>query len=224
MMDGLRYYFIQLPVRLIRIVKHFIYPLYRKKPNDFPPKGFMEWVADTFFYLLDILAIPELYQGAARVFKWNIRRLKLDEINLGKSVFGTSIDYNLVRIDDRTRLGTKRMALAYVSFNIINYRSVIKDEILVHELMHIWQFQHFGSIYIARAIKAQRSKEGYDYGGVANLYQLMVRQAKILDFNFEQQADIIEDYFIKVVSKNLVSSAMDVQIYTYFANQLKRHC
>ncbi len=52
-----------------------------------------------------------------------------------------------------------------------------------------------GSVYIPRALRAQFSTEGYDYGGLANLL-LAVRSGKKLDdFNLEQQGDILADYY-----------------------------
>jgi hypothetical protein len=61
----------------------------------------------------------------------------------------------------------------------------------VHELVHVWQYVHRGAIYIPRALAAQRTPAGYDYGGWVGL-----RDARTLDdFNYEQMADVIEDAF-----------------------------
>jgi hypothetical protein len=59
--------------------------------------------------------------------------------------------------------------------------------------MHILQYQRMGSIYIYESLKAQRSKEGYDYGGPDGLYANMLMHKKLVHYNFEQQAEIIED-------------------------------
>jgi hypothetical protein len=49
-------------------------------------------------------------------------------------------------------------------------------------------------VYISEALWAQRWGGGYNYGGLAPL--LHYSQGKGLSaFNFEQQADIIEDYY-----------------------------
>lgn len=213
-----RYYFAQLPIRSFRLLKHFIYPLFPKYSNTFPSKNVVHWVFDFFFYLIDVLAIPELYQALFLIFKPNTRPLSQEEQVLAQSIFHSTLQYDLIRIDDRAKMGTRTLALAYVSFNTINYRKVIKKAIFIHELMHIWQFQHFGSIYIAKAITAQRSKAGYDYGGVENLYRVMLRGGRLLEFNFEQQADIIEDYYLLV--KNIHTSPIHYQVYHYFGCQL----
>jgi hypothetical protein len=206
-------------VRFKRIVAHVFIPFKKNLYYKFPTSSIIDWIADLFFYVLDILVFPELHLLANRLIKWNIRPLNESEIILGKSIFRDSIDFDSVRIDDRAKIGTKKIALAYVSFNTINYRKTIDKEIFIHELMHIWQYQHFGSIYIGRAIKAQRSKEGYDYGGVANLYKVMLSGGSLLAFNFEQQADIVEDYF-KITKKSDLAGPMVKNIYEYFMREL----
>jgi len=211
----------QVIVRWKRLGKHLIFPFYKGNQNDFVPSSILEWMSDLWFYIMDVLGIPEVYQLIIRLIKWNTRKLNDAEINIARQVFGTNLDYEVIRIDDAARFGTKKIAAAYVSFNTINYNKKIKKEIFVHELVHIWQYQHFGSIYIARAIKAQFSKAGYDYGGVSHLYHQMLKGGKLIDFNFEQQADIIEDYY-RIMMKPQSASPLDHSIYQYFAEQLVR--
>ena len=205
--------------RWSRMVKHLAWPVYRQRTNELPPAGVGEWVTDTLFYLMDLMYIPEMYMSANRLFKSGIRPLNDNERQLAMRIFGDSIDLNRVRVDESARIGTRRLALAYVSFDLINYRRRIGKAILVHELVHIWQYQKYGSLYLARAIKAQRSREGYDYGGVANLYHAMNQGKKLMDFNFEQQADIIEDYY-RLQKNASAAGPLVLSIYTYFANDL----
>lgn len=213
------YYISQLPVRAQRLFKHCLFPLYKRNPNDFPPTSILEWIFDLWFYIIDMVGLPEIYQILMRFFKWNLRSLTDEESALAKSIFGDNIRLELIKIDDAARFGTRKVAAAYVSFNTINYFQKIRKEVFIHELVHIWQFQHFGSIYIARAIKAQRSKAGYDYGGLPNLYHQMMKGAKLTDFNFEQQADIIEDFY-RITTQSVRSAPMHLSIYQYFAAQL----
>ena len=220
-MNKIFYYFQQLPIRIKRLWRHVIYPFYRPLANEFPPKSVLEWAIDVGFYIMDIVAMPEVYEIIFSLLKIKTRPLTNQEKALAKSIFGNSIQYDLVKVDTGARFGTKKIALAYVSFNTINYLRNIDKAIFIHELMHIWQFQQFGSIYIARAIKAQRSKEGYDYGGVANLYQVMLKGGSLLDFNFEQQADIIEDYY-RIKENPTASAPMNLSVYAYFAKEVNR--
>lgn len=220
-MNKIFYYFQQLPIRIKRLWRHVIYPFYRPITNEFPPKSILEWSVDAGFYIMDIVAMPEVYEIIFSLLKLKTRSLTIQEKALAKSIFGDSIQYDLVKVDTGARFGTKKIALAYVSFNTINYLRNIDKAIFIHELMHIWQFQQFGSIYIARAIKAQRSKEGYDYGGIANLYQIMLKGGSLLDFNFEQQADIIEDYY-RIKENPTASAPLNLSVYAYFAKEVYR--
>ena len=220
-MNKIFYYFQQLPIRIKRLWRHVIYPFYRSIANEFPPKSILEWSVDAGFYIMDIVAMPEVYEIIFSLLKLKTRSLTIQEKALAKSIFGDSIQYDLVKVDTGAKFGTKKIALAYVSFNTINYLRNIDKAIFIHELMHIWQFQQFGSIYIARAIKAQRSKEGYDYGGVANLYQVMLKGGSLLDFNFEQQADIIEDYY-RIKENPTAAAPMNLSVYAYFAKEVYR--
>jgi len=221
-MNKIFYYLRELPIRVRRLWSHIKFPFYRAAANDFPPKSILEWFTDAGFYIMDILAMPEVYETVFSIIKRTTRPLTIQEKAMATSIFGASIRYELVKVDTGARFGTRKIALAYVSFNTINYLRQIDKAIFIHEMVHIWQFQQFGSIYIARAIKAQRSKEGYDYGGVANLYQVMLKGGSLLDFNFEQQADIIEDYY-RIKENPSASGPMNLSVYAYFAKEVFRY-
>ncbi|MCO6464261.1 MAG: hypothetical protein J5I52_08940 [Saprospiraceae bacterium] len=202
-----------------RLFRHFLGVVFKKASNPFPPSGIVEWLADTSIYLLDVLLVPEIYQGIFKLMDKNIRSLTEEEIDLARSIYKDTIRYEAVRMNPNDRLLTKNVAIAFVSFNIINYKHQIRKEVFIHELMHIWQYQHFGSIYIARALKAQRSREGYDYGGVESLYDAMISGKKLTSYNFEQQAEMMEDYYRhQCLNKNL--HPMVAQTYEYFTGQI----
>jgi hypothetical protein len=145
--------------------------------------------------LADALFLPEILTTFHRLFKWNSRRLNARERALARSVFGDIIDIQRVRMDERSYIGCRQGRFAYVSFNLINSWGPLTDAHFIHELVHVWQFQQFGSVYIPRALWAQRTKEGYDYGGYEAV-RMAAEQGRGLDlFNFEQQGDLIADYF-----------------------------
>jgi hypothetical protein len=60
-------------------------------------------------------------------------------------------------------------------------------------MTHIWQYKKHGSCYITEALYAQRWGGGYNYGGEAAL--LKNSNVGMKAFNFEQQAEIVEDYY-----------------------------
>ncbi len=216
------YYFSQLSIRLGRFIKHFtgFFLASAEWKNNYRPRYWHDWLAHLFLYVLDILAFPEVYELTLMLFKWNTRGVNRREKELIQSVFADHIDIRRIKLDDRALIGPKRFKFAYVSFNTINYFGKLRDEILIHECVHIWQFQNFGSIYLYEALKAQHSEEKYDYGGVEGLYATMTKGGKLLSFNFEQQGDIIEDYFCLQQELEYHENILARRIYEYYVNQL----
>jgi hypothetical protein len=202
---------------------HIFYPIFNKTSftNPIVPIGLLGWFYNLISYTADLLGIPELIEIIFILMKWNIRPLTIDEVNLVNSVFGHTIDLSPVTIDRNCRLGMK-FADAYVSFNTINYRGELEDAIFIHEMVHIWQYQQFGSIYIPHAIHAQ-FHGGYDYGGVENLYFCMLEGKKIIQFNFEQQAEIIEDMYRRQIYGLDDRDLLGLQVYRYYVDQLTHY-
>ena len=92
-----------------------------------------------------------------------LRRLEPHEIAYAREIFGEGIDYGAVRIARGSVLATfSATALG----NRINLQSVhfagdtlelneAGMRVLIHELAHVWQYQHFGLRYIASSLAAQ---------------------------------------------------------------------
>jgi hypothetical protein len=130
------------------------------------------------------------------------------------------IDTNLVLVDDKPFKITPKLALAYVGFNTIYLNKPVSDDIFVHELVHVWQFQKFGSLYIYRALKAQLSKNTYDYGGPERILEVYHNQSEFTQFNFEQQAEIIQDFYRLKYSTSLLSDLESFRSYDYLYKQI----
>ncbi len=149
------------------------------------------YLLDLFFYILDVFGVGELYETAAEWLKYSTRALNDRERQIVHTLFGESIDVDRIRIDELAI--TARFAKAfYVGIYTINSYGKMKEGIFVHELIHIWQYTKLGSVYIPRALRAQRSVEGYNYGGIA---QLSLGDAEWMSYNYEQQGDILADYW-----------------------------
>ena len=88
------------------------------------------------------------------------------------------------------------MQICYVSFYLINSWGPMRKSTFIHELMHVWQYEKTGAIYMLHALRAQHSTMGYNYGGVETLKRYLANEKDITDFNPEQQADIVTDYFL----------------------------
>lgn len=175
--------------------------------------------------LLERLGFHRLYEFFAKKIKKH-RSLNQYELWTARFVYGDSINLNKVRIDERAYIGPRQYRLCYVSFNIINSWGIMSDELLVHELIHVWQYQHFGAAYIPRALWAQRTREGYNYGGLEVLKAAKSNGKKFWEFNYEQQGDLIADYFRLSQGKAAYwgnATPNDLPIYEYFAEQMRHY-
>jgi hypothetical protein len=142
--------------------------------------------------------------------KFNTRGLSPIEKDEALKVFGTSLDFSKVRIDECSLISwigariNKCEGMGVTTFYTINFNRKIKPakgnsdmKWLIHELTHVAQMQHSGSKYLLEAIHAQKTT-GYKY--------LLGEKVHLRDYNREQQASIIADYYIKCCSGNLIST------------------
>jgi hypothetical protein len=184
--------------------------------------GLLKWLGARLVDVLEIMGIGELYETAMDFVKFNTRKLTGDEIKLASSVFGSSINYELVRVDERALLGPSWTKRAYVSFHVINDWGHIKADTLLHELTHVWQYEQDGAIYMPQAIHAQAWGEGYTYKGAAGLRNAQTNGLGFRDFNREQQGQIVQDfYLLKTTGKTMdpgqnPASAADLPLYASF--------
>jgi hypothetical protein len=132
------------------------------------------------------------------------RPLTKGEIALARTVFGTSVDYDTVTISDQKFMGLdflpKGTAMA-PNGNIFMpgcYREDFSTEetlmksVFIHEMTHVWQYQNKILNPIASAAQlAVKHKFNYQ---AAYDYRLDGKK-DLLDYNMEQQAAIVQDYF-----------------------------
>lgn len=187
--------FLLIPKRLFNLAKHISYFGYKKTYNH---KSWFYPILVLFSFFDSILA-PELLNFLMCLLKPNSRLMSTFEINEAKKVFGNSINYNLIAIDESSllaKIGAKyvrQLHLGFVFTYHINFSRKIScqkkqtdTEWLIHELTHILQMKHIGSSYIFYALYAQHT-DGYT---VEN-----IEQKEISDFNFEQQAEICKFHY-----------------------------
>jgi len=147
-------------------------------------------------YVLECLGIGEIYETISTFFKYNTRSLTAGEVKLAKTIYGNQINYKRVRIDELAIAGPKQGHFCYVSFYLVNSWGEMRRSTLIHELMHVWQYERYGALYMVQALRAQQTVQGYNYGGLDSLKAYLAAGKKLKDFNPEQQADIITDYFL----------------------------
>ena len=202
--------------RLAKHLSYFVPRIVYKLPCR--PYNFYLAVGETLIYIVEILGIPTFYDIISEWIKPSTRRLSKDEIQLSKTYFGDTINYDLVRVHPTANLTANKFALAYVSFNTINHWKPISRDVFIHEMMHVWQYQNLGAIYTLKALHAQSKGNAYDYGGFEGLYHAMLQGKGLLSFNFEQQAEIIQDY-CKLSELNALNP-MAQSVYSHYANQV----
>jgi len=189
---------LQLPVRLRRLALHVVEP---KTTVDVAYTAFPRWVGGAFWLLelllllLEIAGFPEYYELLAAIFKFRTRKLTEQEIRLAKSIFGEALQYEYIRVDESAHFGPRQGRFCYVSFYTLNSWGRLSTALLIHELTHVWQYQRLGIRYIPRALAAQRTTSGYNYGGEQALEQAITSGMGLAFFNLEQQADLVEDYY-----------------------------
>ena len=205
----------RLPIRLWSLIKHIIYaPFFISERNKFnrpSPLKFSDylrftgaWIGILITKILDLTGVFEILDVFFHLIKPNSRRLTCLEINEAKKVFGDSLNYWQIRIDEKSvfaKLGAKfngSHALGVVTFRSINFTHKINCKEgnydtawLIHELVHVKQMQSLGSQYIFEALYAQNTKAGYYYGG----FDTLTENYQLHHFNLEQQADIAKHYY-----------------------------
>lgn len=178
-------------------------------------EGLGKWIGRNYINALEITGYPEIAETAADMLKFNTRPLTQREVEVAKSVFGDSINYDMVRIDEWSfsipilkdvRGGND----PFTTLHTINTWGPMEDHTLIHELAHVWQYENRGARYIPEALDGQTDprilgiyppgidppgKSGYDYGGATELQTRKDSGQSITTFNLEQQAKIVEHYF-----------------------------
>ena len=164
------------------------------------------WTGKLLAKAFDLPAFPQLLDLLWQAVKVNTRALTPIEIAESRKVFGNSLPYHKIRIDEASLIAhigayfANAQSMGVATFHTINFTRKIharpgnRDMAwLIHELVHVAQMQTAGSRYMGEALHAQFT-DGYNYGGPDGL------KGKCLsDFNREQQGDIVRDYYMKVL-------------------------
>ena len=191
------------------------------------------WAGILALRVLDLVSIGEILNFIEHVFKVNTRPLTPAEIQEAKRVFGNSLDYWRIRIDEwsliahfgaysnkkKARKAPDHMAMTF--YNTIHFSRRIEPQPgnndmawLIHELTHAAQNEHTGGGFWVESLVAQ-GKEGYNYGGPP---ALAGRDLK--EFNREQQGDIAKDYYWVINNKKAVTEE-ERKDYDRMATQLQ---
>lgn len=130
------------------------------------------------------------------------RPLTTGEVKLAKSVFGDSIDYATVTVNDGKFAGFHPEGTAMApNGNLYMYGCYSDDyaqleiygqALFIHEMTHVWQYQNKILAPIAEAVKLNL-KHKFNYRAAYD-YELEAGK-DLTDYNMEQQASIVQDHF-----------------------------
>jgi hypothetical protein len=167
---------------------------------------------------LDVLKAAAEVGGAALalaftlILEWfpgSYRPLTATEHAEAEKVFGTSIQLSDVRVAVLSLpvdlIEWVNGGRAFTTMHLINFASWthVTMEVLIHELTHVWQAMVAGPVYMVEALEAQATSENYNYGytdshnGEGAQEELDNAGGDFSQFNREQQAQIIEHYYVR---------------------------
>lgn len=130
-------------------------------------------------------------------------KLNEKELSLLQSVFGDSIDYSKVKIysggiwsykSTRT-VGNSIYFQEDYEFEKHRDLTYIRS-ILIHEFVHIWQYQNFGWKYAFGSMFDQLISFIFTGKRIGAYQYKLEENKKLTGYGFEQQAQIIQDYWL----------------------------
>ena len=115
------------------------------------------------------------------------KKLTPSQISMLREIYGDSIDYDSIRIKEGSAGLFSTNGRPFTLGNTIYLKDAFaSDELLAHEVFHVWQHQNGGTDYMSEAIYSQEKGKGYDW-------QQSVPQTPFEQLEPEQQAELIED-------------------------------
>jgi hypothetical protein len=161
------------------------------------------WLATLITRLLDLIGVPELVDFFWRTVS-HMSSLTGAEIAAASQVLGpTALRWGDVRVAQGGLLGLwyrLKGDRAFDTFYTVNLprsgpHARENLDILIHELVHVYQYERVGSVYGVESLYAQHTT-GYDYGGPEGLRKALTEGKRFCSFNREQQAQIVQDYWV----------------------------
>jgi hypothetical protein len=160
------------------------------------------WVGTLLSRMFDLVGGPELVEFVLHMLS-NATPLSSTERAAAQSVLGANaLRWDEVRIDQGGVLGLVfklNQGRAFTTFHSINMTAADRADlsIVVHELTHVDQYEHAGSVYIGQALGDQiaEGSHAYDYGGPAGLTTDRAAGKHYADYGRERQAQIAQDYY-----------------------------
>lgn len=170
----------------------------------------------------DLIGTPEMF-----AFVWRLLTrtspLTGAEIAAATAVLGPhAVRYQNIRVAQGGVLKwifARNGQRAFATFHTLNLPTAGRHQrdnidIVVHEIIHVYQYERAGSRYFAEALLGQH-EDGYDYGGPEGLKLALHQGKRLRNFNREQQAQIAQDYFAAIRTRG------DLTPYEPFIHQMR---
>lgn len=134
-----------------------------------------------------------------------LRPLTKGEIALARTVFGDSIDYAAVYVSDQKFGGMDflpegtamapngNLFMPGCYHDDYAQESVLRQSLFIHEMTHVWQYQNK---VLAPIIEAAKLNVKHKFNYMAAYNYTLDEKKDLLDYNMEQQASIVQDYFV----------------------------
>jgi hypothetical protein len=128
------------------------------------------------------------------------RKLTPAEISIARQVFGNALDTSRVELHEGGLLGSfgyVRATPDRITFppGKLTDPGPGFNRLLVHELTHIWQYQHGWTV---PDTLDDSLDSDYNYGGEQGLREAVAAGKPFDDFDLEDQAEIVADYYTKM--------------------------
>ena len=140
--------------------------------------------------------------SALKYAGYSIRPLTGAEKKVASSVFGRSINLNTVKVTNTLGLAgrpwtTNSPPLYTINVGKKGYKSLLDGDglkrLLIHELTHVWQGQH-GVRFMSNSAYHQALSAIHNGGSTGGAYNYQPGK-QWSQYNVEQQASIVEDWF-----------------------------
>jgi hypothetical protein len=167
------------------------------------------WLGTLVSRVFDLVGGPEAVEFVLHIIS-GATPLTSTERAAAQSVLGANaLKWDEVRIDQGGVLGLIfkfNQGRAFTTFHSINMTAADRADlsIVVHELTHVDQYEHAGSLYIGQALGDQIAEgaHAYDYGGSSGLSTDRAAGKHYADYGRERQAQIAQDYYRDITSGN----------------------
>ena len=209
---------------------HLPQELKKAKQNQNTLKRLGAWTHRLLVSLFDILGGPEIAQFFMHLLTYT-SPLTAKEVQMMQAIFGEDgMRYHDIRVAQgglMKYIFQRNGNLAFATWYTINLPKHHSKQtatparqnlpIVVHELTHVYQYHHVGTCYMTEAIYVliKHNRDCYRYGGEGGLLKATQNQLTIADYNREQQAQIVQDYFAKQ------KAGQDVTHYLPFIEQAR---